>query len=67
MVHGKGAEHDTRLEKVLQASDENENNITFWAEKCQFGKKRVAWFGMVYSKEGMSPDPKKVDLIKSWP
>ena len=25
------------------------------------------WFGHIYSKQGMSPDPAKVDHIKAWP
>ena len=27
----------------------------------------MTWFGNVYSKQGMSPDPAKVETIKSWP
>ena len=27
----------------------------------------VTWFGMIFSKQGMSPDPEKVQIIKDWP
>ena len=43
VVHGKGADHDTRLEKVLQTIDEH--NITFRAEKCQFAKESLPSLG----------------------
>ena len=65
VVHGKGAEHDERLEAVLKLFQEY--NITLRREKCKFGKSSVLWFGHIYSKEGMSPDPEKVKKIKEWP
>ena len=27
----------------------------------------VCWFGNIYPKYGMSPDPEKVQIIKNWP
>ena len=27
----------------------------------------MMWFGHIYSKHGMSPDPTKVEHVKSWP
>ena len=63
-VHGKGEEHDVRLEQVLQRC--REYNITLRKEKCFFGQQQVCWFGNIYSKFGMSPDPEKVQMIKNW-
>ena len=36
-------------------------------EKCKFGVKQVNWFGMIFDKQGMRPDPAKVQIIKAWP
>ena len=35
--------------------------------KCQLGRQEVKWFGNIYSRQGMSPDPEKVVTIKNWP
>ena len=66
VVHGKGQVHDDRLEKVLKRL--MEYGMTLRKEKCQFGvEEEVTWFGMVFSKQSMSPDPEKVEIIKDWP
>ena len=65
VVHGKGEQHDERLDKLLRRC--NEYDVTLRAEKCKFGQDQVTWFGNVYTKHGMSPDPEKVDLIRAWP
>ena len=65
VVHGKGQVHDDRLEKVLQRL--MEYGLTLRKDKCQFGVEEVIWFGMVFSKQGMSPDPEKVKTIQDWP
>ena len=36
-------------------------------KKCALGQKQVTQFGIVYTEEGISPDPAKVELIKQWP
>ena len=64
VVYGYGKEHDDRLEKVLQRLQEY--GMTLRRGKCQFGVTEVKWFGQLYSKQGMSPDPDKVKLIKEW-
>jgi hypothetical protein len=65
LVFGNGAEHDTRLEAVLERF--REAGLTLRREKCHFGQQEVKWFGHIFSEEGMSVDPDKVQLIKSWP
>ena len=62
VVHGVGKEHDIRLEEVLKRLEEY--GITLREEKCHLGVQEVKWFGMIYSKHGMSPDPEKVKIIK---
>ena len=64
VVYGLGQGHDDRLEQVLKRFDEF--GLTLRAGKCQFGVPEVKWFGQIYSKHGMSPDPDKVDVIKQW-
>ena len=59
-----GKSNDERLEAVLQRCEEY--GITLRKEKCQFGKEEVKWFGHIYSKQGMSPDPEKVEAIRQW-
>ena len=56
-------EHDQRLEKLLKRT--REKKITFSKEKCEFNKDSCVYYGMVFSKDGASPDPKKVKAIKA--
>ena len=65
LVYGKGDEHDTRLWAVLGRF--RDAGLTLRREKCHFGQQEVKWFGHIFSEEGMSVDPEKVQLIKSWP
>ena len=38
--------------------------MTLKKDKCQFYMPRIEFFGMVFSADGMSPDPAKVEAIK---
>ena len=64
-IHGEGKEHDKRLLAVLHRFQEY--GITLRREKCKLGQPEVTWFGNVFHKQGMSPDPAKVANIKDWP
>ena len=64
VVHGKGTEHDKRLEALFQRF--KGHNITLRKEKCQLGLPQVKWFENFYSKQGMSADPAKVEMIRGW-
>ena len=57
IVHGEGEKHDENLRKVFAKLDEH--NITLNRGKCNLGAPQVKWFGMIYSKQGMSKDPEK--------
>lgn len=35
-------------------------------EKCKFRQQAIMWFRNIFSKQGMSPDPEKVEHIKAW-
>ena len=63
VVHGKGKEHDANLEALFQRL--LEYGIRLRKEKCKLGKQAIMWFGHIFSKQGMSPDPDKVEHIKA--
>ena len=65
IVHGVGKEHDRFLEEVLTALEEK--GVTLRPDKCDLGKQQITWFGNVFSKYGMSPDPEKCTIIHQWP
>ena len=55
-------EHDQSLKKLFKRARWKE--ITFNKDKCEFNKDKCLYYGMVFSKEGASPDPMKVEAIK---
>lgn len=55
-------EHDANLEALLKKS--RVKNIMFNKAKCKFNKERVVYYGLMFSKEGVSPDPSKIQDIK---
>ena len=64
IVHGRDTkEHDANLKALLKKS--RERNVTFNKAKCEFNRERVVYHGLMFSKEGVSPDPCKVQAIKS--
>ena len=66
MVFGKDqAEHDGRLQKVLQRLEEA--NFRLAPDKCQFGVKQVRFLGHLIGKDGVRPDPKNLQAIKDCP
>ena len=44
-----------------------EKNITLNRTKCEFNQNRIEFYGYILSKDGLSPDPKKVSDIKNSP
>ena len=65
VVYGEGIQHDSRLEAVLVRI--RQFGLTLRREKCKLGQQQILWFGHVFSKDGMSPDPEKVETIRQWP
>ena len=41
-----------------------ENNLTINSEKIQFKQSLVSFYGHIWSKHGISPDPKKIQALK---
>ena len=64
-IHGKGKEHDEYLDVALEVL--KSHGLTLRTKKCNLGKPEVKWFGYIFSKDGMSPDPEKCSIIKDWP
>ncbi|XP_065664400.1 uncharacterized protein LOC136086061 [Hydra vulgaris] len=58
-------QHDSILNKVLEILKQRGLTLNF--EKCLFGKEKVKFFGFIFSKGGMQPDPEKHDNIKNMP
>ena len=65
LVHGDGLEHNNNLQVLIKRL--HEYGIRLRREKCKFGQQSIMWFGHIFSKQGMSPDPAKVAHIKAWP
>ena len=62
LVYGSNQdEHDRNLELVLQRLQEA--GVTLNREKSVFNKTEITFFGCVFSKDGMKPDPKKIEAI----
>ena len=62
LVWGTTAEeHEANLEACLQRMENR--NLTARYSKCNFGKTAVSWFGWIFSADGMSADPRKIQSI----
>ena len=60
LVFGKThEEHDQNLKTVFQYL--REKGLTKNKSKCEYSIDKLEFFGYVFSKEGISPDPKKVE------
>lgn len=64
LVYGRTkVEHDKRLLEVLKVAQKN--NVTFNKSKCKFGLKEVHFMGHKLTKDGIMPDDRKINSIKS--
>ena len=62
LVSGKThEEHDHNLRTVFQRL--REKGLTLNRSKCEYSKDRLEFFGYMFSKDGISPDPKKVEDV----
>ena len=55
-------EHDKVLDKVLQIIEDS--GMTLNLGKCLFSKDQIPFWGLVVSKDGLKPDPKKVESLQ---
>ena len=57
--------HNRALEEVFKRL--RDNGLTLNKDKCAFDKQKLDFFGHIFSSDGISPDPKKVQDIKNAP
>ena len=63
LVFGKTPEeHENNLMLILKTLEEN--GITLYREKCNFYKDEVTFFGLKFSKDGVSPTEDRFKIIK---
>lgn len=63
IVYGTSqSEHDDNLRPVFQRI--KESGLTLNRKKCEFNKFRLEFFGLIFSADGISADPKKVAAIQ---
>ena len=60
-----GKDHDIMVRQVLDKA--KAVGMRFNPSKCQFRKTSVKFFGLVLSRNGVSPDPAKIQALKSLP
>ena len=65
IIHSKREDHEEHVREACETLASY--GITVRPDKCEVAKSEVKWFGYIFSKEGMSPDPEKCVVIKNWP
>ena len=55
-------EHDRNFLAFMEKC--MENNLTLNLEKIQFKQTQVSFYGHIWSDQGISPDPKKIQALK---
>jgi transposase InsO family protein len=66
IVYGKTTEeHDANLHKLMTVA--RQEGLVFRQEKCHINQDKIEFFGIIWSKDGMQPDPKKCDDITNRP
>ena len=64
IVHAENEEElEQRLRQVLQRC--KDRGLTLNREKCVFGLHQIEMLGHVISKEGIKPDPKKIEAVSN--
>ena len=61
LIYGTPEEHERNLKACLERL--LKKGLTLRKSKCKFGETTVSWFGYIFSKNGMSADPKKIKAI----
>lgn len=58
-------EHDKILYSLMQVAAKN--GLVFNSAKCKIKSKNISFFGMLYSENGISPDPEKLKDLQNMP
>lgn len=62
MIFGEnGEQHDVALNEVLQRL--SDSGLTLNSKKCMFRTNKISFFGVIFSQDGISPDPAKVKAV----
>ena len=65
-VYGKDEkEHDRNLKALMDRA--KETGLVFSSDKCTIRQPEISFFGNIYSKDGIRPDPAKVHDIQNMP
>ena len=60
-----GNDHDKMVREVLDKA--KAVGMRFNPNKCQFRKTQVKFFGLILSRQGVSPNPAKIDVLRKLP
>ena len=64
VVHGTTEEqHNDNMQKLMEKARQNE--LVFNPDKCLLKAHSIMFFGYLYDKNGVQPDPKKVEAIRA--
>ena len=59
------AEHDENLLRLMKRAEDK--GLVFNSSKCVIKQTEISFFGNIYTREGIKPDPKKVEHIRNMP
>ena len=65
VVYAKSEEHDKILHRLMQIA--TKNGLVFNSTKCKIKSKSISFFRMIYSENGVSPDPEKLENLQNMP
>ena len=58
-------EHDENLLRLMERA--KEKGLVFNSSKCEIKQTEISFFGNVYTRDGIKPDPQKVENIRNMP
>ena len=66
VVYGRdNTKHDKNLLRLMQVA--KEEGLVFNSKKCVIKTSEIVFFGSVYGKDGIKPDPSKIEDIRKMP
>ena len=60
-----GSDHDKTVKSIIKKA--KEVGMCFKPNKCQFKKTQVKFFGMLLNRQGVVPNPSKIDALRKLP
>lgn len=58
-------DHIQHLRQVFSLLSKDQWKVKF--SKCRFAQRSISYLGHVVSKDGISPDPSKIEAVQQWP